>query len=77
MPGERDRGEPQAGDPPLGALVKQGNALVRERDVARLEELPGLVERKAQVVGPDLGKLAREAQAMQTELRLLAGSSNT
>ena len=37
MSGERDRGEPEAGGPPFGPLVKQRHRLVREPDPARLE----------------------------------------
>ena len=37
------------------------------------EQLPRLLEREAQIGGPHLGQLAGEAQAMQPELRVVAG----
>ena len=73
MAGERERRQPQPRRPPLGPRLEQGQALVRERDPGRGEQLARLLEREAQIGGPHLGQLAGEAQAMQPELRVVAG----
>lgn len=72
-PCERDRGEPQAGGPALGPLVQQRHAGVRELDAGGAEELARLLHGEAQIVGPQLGQLAGQAEPVKAELWLLAG----
>ena len=70
MPVERDRCQPQAGDPALRPLVKQGHRLVCELDLARPQQPACLLGGEAQVRCSYLGQLGREAQAVQVELGL-------
>ena len=73
MLGQRERRQPQAGNPPLRSLVKQRQRLIGELDPAGLEQLPSLPGREAQILVPDLEQLAGEAKPVQPDLRLLAG----
>jgi hypothetical protein len=52
--------------------VQHGNARLRQRDPRCVEQLACLLQREPQVGGPDLGQLAREAQAMQAEMGIVA-----
>jgi hypothetical protein len=71
MAGKRDRSQPQAGGPALGALV-QAHRGVRERESRLLEELARLRHRETQFTAPDLRQSTRDPQAMQPEPRLRA-----
>ena len=53
-------------------FVQQRHGLVGERDAVRLQQPARLVEREAQVARADLGEPVGQAQAMQTEPRILA-----
>ena len=70
--GERECRQPQPGHPALGPFVQQRHGLVVERDAVRLQQLARLVEREAQVGRADLGQPVGQAQAMQTQPRILA-----
>ena len=63
---KRDRRQP-ARDPALGPLVQQRRACVGERDAGRLQQLPRLVPRKAEIRAAQLGQSVRQAQAVQPE----------
>ena len=69
---ERECRQPQPGHPALGPFVQQRHGVVVERDAVRLQQLARLVEREAQVGRADLGQPVGQAQAMQTQPRILA-----
>ena len=72
VPRQRDRREPQTGRPPLGPLPESRRSLIGQRDPARLEQPPGLLEGEAQVGVADIRQRARQPQAVQPEARVLA-----
>jgi len=51
--------------------MQRGQACLRHGDTGSGEELPSLVEAKAQIRCAYLGKLLRNAQTMQPDLRVL------
>ena len=67
MLGERDRGHSQPGGPPLGALVQQRHACVRERDSGRFQQFARLPQREAERRRTELDQATDEAEAMQAE----------
>lgn len=72
MPRERDRREPQPGGPPLGPLVQQRQARLRQDDPGRLQQITRLLRREAQVGRPQLDQLAGDTQPMQAKPRIAA-----
>ena len=72
VPRERDRRQAQTGCPALGAIAEKRHPLVRKRGPAGLQQLARLLGAEAEIVGPNLGQRAGEAQVMQAKLRLLA-----
>jgi len=58
--GQRDRRQPQAGRPSLGAIVERDDSGVRQRDAAGSQHRPGLREREPQLGAAQLHQLARD-----------------
>ena len=69
---ERQRREPKAGDPALGASLQRLDGVGGERDPGGGKQLACLVELKAKVRGAQLGELARETESMEPERRIVA-----
>ena len=53
--------------------MQRGDARRRQHDPARLQQLPRLVERKAQIGPAQLGQLTRQPQPMQPKPRIITG----
>ncbi len=71
--GERHRGEPQARDPPLGPCQEHGGSLRGQLDPRSFEQLPRLFGRQPEVDRTQLGQLAGQAEAMESQGGVMAG----
>ena len=74
---ERECGELQRGDPPLGALLQDRDVLGGEVQSRRLVEVGGgLVGGEPQVGGPDLDQLAAHPPPRQRQVGVGAGADH-
>ena len=73
---ERHRGQPQARGPSLGPCQEHGGGFGGKLDPGGVEELPRLLGREPEVGGTELGQLAGQAEAMESQGRVMAGGQD-
>jgi hypothetical protein len=74
--GEQHRGEPQARDPSLGPCQERGSGVGGELDDGSIKQFPRLLGRKPKVDGTQLSQPASQAEAMQSQGRVMAGGQD-
>ena len=73
---QRQRGQPEAGDPALGPLPQQPQIVLADPELESFQQLLRLGDRERQICAPDLLQTAGDAQPLQAEGRVGTGGQH-
>ena len=76
VPGQRQRGQPQPGRPPLGPLVQQGQRRLSQFHPGSPQQFPRLPEREPQIGCAQLGQLPLQPQPVQPQPHVMPGGQH-